>query len=311
MSDLHVVFGTGPSGTRTAAALAEKGLRVRAVNRSGRRPEFMPAEVEVVSADVSDPQQAIRAATGASVVYQALNPSYRHWIALFAGLQSAVVAAAKAAGSRYVSLENLYMYGRADGPIREDSPIRPASRKGELRAEMSAELQELHRSGELQVAQVRSSDYYGPGVTGSAMGERTFEPLVAGKRAMLTGSAETLHSYAYIEDVGVAVATLGTSDRAFGEVWITPHAPARTGRDTLAPAFRAAGKKPRVSVMGVTTLRLAGLFIPDARESVEMMYEFTQPFVVDSGKIERSFGLTATPLEDGMRATAEWYAHRQ
>jgi len=49
MSDLHVVFGTGPAGTRTAAALVEAGLRVRAVNRSSARSEFLPGDVEAVA----------------------------------------------------------------------------------------------------------------------------------------------------------------------------------------------------------------------------------------------------------------------
>ena len=39
MSELHVVFGTGPAGAWTAKALADKGQRVRVMNRSGRRPE--------------------------------------------------------------------------------------------------------------------------------------------------------------------------------------------------------------------------------------------------------------------------------
>ena len=71
---LHVIFGTGPVGQWTARSLREKGLPVRVVNRSGNRPEFLPTDVEVVAADASDPAQAVRAAEGATVVYQALNP---------------------------------------------------------------------------------------------------------------------------------------------------------------------------------------------------------------------------------------------
>ena len=191
MSELHVVFGTGPAGSWTARALAEKGLPVRVINRSGKRPEFVPNEVEVVAvADASDPKQAIEGARGASVVYQALNPPYHLWHELFPGLQAGAVAAAQAAGARYVSLENLYMYGHVEGEISERSPIAPVARKGELRARMAAELQELHRRGELEVAQTRASDYYGPGVTASALGDRTFEPLLAGKSAELAGSAD-------------------------------------------------------------------------------------------------------------------------
>ena len=57
-------------------------------------------------------------------------------------------------------------------------------------------------------------------------------------------------------------------------------------------------------------MRLAGLFVPGARASVEMMYEFTRPFVVDSGRIEGEFGLQPTPVDEGIRRTVAWYTAR-
>jgi len=311
VADLHVIFGTGPAGTWTARSLAEAGRSVRAVNRSGKRPELMPESVEVVAvADASDPAQAAAAADGASVVYQCMNPPYHQWPELFPGLQRGAIEAAKRAGARYVSLENLYMYGKVDGAMSETTPVAPTARKGRVRAAMAEELLDMQRKGELEVAQARASDYYGPLVTDSAMGSRTFEPLLAGKRAEVTGSADVVHSYAYIEDVGRGLATLGTHDEAFGEVWILPHAPARTPREMLVPAFKAADLEPKYSAVGPLTIRLAGLFMPGARETVEMMYEFTRPFEVDSSKFERQFGMSATPPREAMRRTVEWYKTR-
>jgi nucleoside-diphosphate-sugar epimerase len=311
MADLHVVFGTGPAGIRTAAALAEKGLRVRSVNRSGARPEFLPADVEVVAvADASDPGQATVAAEGASVVYQCLNPPYSQWPELFPPLQRGVVSAARNVGARYVSLENLYGLGRVSGSMTEATPMNPCSRKGEVRARMAEELAEMAERGELEVATGRASDYYGPGVTNSAMGTMVFEPLVAGKKVSVVGSADVPHSYAYIEDVGRALATLGTSDSAFGRVWNLPHAPACTARAALVPAFAAAGKPANVGTMGPLVVKMGAIFMPVARESVEMLYEFTEPFVVDSSAFEREFGLAPTPLADGMRETVAWYSAR-
>ena len=54
-------------------------------------------------------------------------------------------------------------------------------------------------------------------------------------------------------------------------------------------------------------MRLAGLFVPEARASVEMMYEFTEPFVVDSARFEKAFQLKPTPIQEGIRRTLEWY----
>ena len=42
-------------------------------------------------------------------------------------------------------------------------------------------------------------------------------------------------------------------------------------------------------------MRLVGLFNADARELVEMMYEFDRPFVMDSTKAQQTFGMAPTP----------------
>ena len=71
--------------------------------------------------------------------------------------------------------------------------------------------------------------------------------------------------------------------------------------------FEETGFKARISGMGRLMLAIGGLFIPEARESLEMAYEFEHPFVVDSSKFERSFGMRATPLREAVRRTVAWY----
>lgn len=305
-TQLHVVLGTGPVGCWTARSLVDRGLPVRAVNRSGTRSGLLPEEVQLVKADVADPAQAVAAAEGAAVVYQALNPAYHQWEELFPPLQAGALAAAKAAGARYVSIENLYLYD-SSAVMVEDSRIAPASKKGELRRRMAEEIAAAHRDGAVRATQLRSSDYYGPGVMGSALGDLVFSKLIAGKKAQVGGSATQPHSFAYIEDVGRAAAELGVRDEALGRVWFAPHAPAVTQSAMVAAACRELGREPAVSVVSPAMMRLAGLFVPGARASVEMMYEFTKPFVVDSRRIEREFGLVPTPVDEGIRRTVAWY----
>ncbi|MEK6244864.1 MAG: NAD-dependent epimerase/dehydratase family protein [Pseudomonadota bacterium] len=206
----------------------------------------------------------------------------------------------------YVSIENLYMYDSSK-PMTENSPIGPASKKGELRQKMAAEVLAAHERGDVRATVLRSSDYYGPGVLGSALGEMVFGNLVAGKKAQIGGSTKMPHSFAYIEDVGRAAAALGTHDKALGQVWIAPHAPARTPGEMVEEACRVLGTEPRISAISPLMMRLAGLFIPAARASVEMMYQFTAPFVVDSSRIERELKLSATPIRAAIERTLAWY----
>ncbi|MCA9840400.1 MAG: NAD-dependent epimerase/dehydratase family protein, partial [Trueperaceae bacterium] len=303
---LHVIFGTGPVGCWIAQKLIEQNQKVRAINRTGKRPDLLPEGVELRAADVTNPQLAVAAAEGAGTIYQALNPPYHLWHQFFPALQKGALEAAKATGASYISIENLYMYN-ASVPITETSPIAPQSKKGELRTKMAEEVLNAHLKGDVRAVLLRSSDYYGPGVLGSALGERVFGKLVLGQKAELGGSATTPHAWAYIEDVAKAAITLASNEKAFGKVWISPHAPAVTQAEVVEKTARILGREAKFTVISPLMMRLAGFFIPEARASVEMMYEFTKPFLVDSSQIELGFGLHATPVGTGLEKTVTWY----
>ncbi|EFO80242.1 NAD-dependent epimerase/dehydratase [Oscillochloris trichoides DG-6] len=71
--------------------------------------------------------------------------------------------------------------------------------------------------------------------------------------------------------------------------------------------FDALGKPVKVNLLGRPLMLIAGLFIPMAREGVEMLYEFERPFVVDSSPTEQTFGLMPLPLAEGIQHTLDWY----
>ena len=52
---------------------------------------------------------------------------------------------------------------------------------------------------------------------------------------------------------------------------------------------------------------IMALFNPTLREVKEMLYQFEEDFVVDSSRFTKAFGMTATPLDDAIRATLQWY----
>lgn len=304
-SELHVIFGTGPLGLATMRALVGRGRRVRMVNRRGRAD--VPAGVEVVRGDAHDDESTRGVCAGAAVVYQCAQPAYTAWVRQFPALQAGVLAGAEATGAKLVVAENLYLYGPVTGAMTEQLPYAATTRKGRVRATMSEALLAAHRAGRVRVAIGRGSDFYGPGVLESALGERVFFPALAGKAASALGDLDQPHTYTYIDDFGAALATLGERDEALGRAWHVPNAPTITTRETIATIYRQLGLPPKMRGMGRLTLTLGGLAIPAARESIEMLYEFQRPFVVDHGDYARIFGEHATPLEEGLRATIAWY----
>lgn len=62
----------------------------------------------------------------------------------------------------------------------------------------------------------------------------------------------------------------------------------------------AAGAAARVKVMSCTSMRIGALFNRGARETLEMSYQHTAPCLFDSGAFERAFGISATPITDGI-----------
>ena len=180
---LHVVFGaTGGAGGALVKELAGRGHRVRAVSR--KPATGLPEGVEPLAADAADPAQARKACEGAAVVYHCAQPPYQRWAAEFPALTASVAEAAAAAGARLVYADNVYAYRLVDGPITEDLPARATTRKGRVRALMAERLLAAHRSGTVQVAIGRSSDYYGrAGPTAPSARSCSARPSRAGEPA--------------------------------------------------------------------------------------------------------------------------------
>jgi nucleoside-diphosphate-sugar epimerase len=310
-SGRHVVFGTGAIGLALVDELSRAGMSVRAVNRSGRAQ--VPDGVDVVGGDASDPAFAAGAAAGATAVYQCLNPPYHRWVEEFSALQDAIVAAARSNNARYVSFENTYMYGDTHGaPMTEQTPCEAHTRKGKVRLAMAEQLQSLHDSGELVVATARASDYFGPrGTSQSPLGDLVIGAALKGKKARVIGDPDQPHSYTYTVDAARTLSALGSRDDVDGEVFHVPNAPARSTRELINLISRQLDAPIKLSSTPRLLLRALGVFNPTLRELDEMLYEFTQPFVIDSTKAQTVLGLEPTPIHEAISATIAWFRNQQ
>jgi len=307
---LHVVLGaTGGAGGAVVSELAGGGHRVRAVSR--KPTTNLPEGVEQVAADAADPAQTRTACAGATVVYHCVQPPYQRWAAEFPPLTQSIADAAADAGARLVYADNLYAYGPVHGPLTEDLPALATTRKGRVRTRMAERLLAAHRSGMLQVAIGRSSDYYGPGGANSVVGDILFGAAATGKPARWLGRLDTPHSLNYLPDVARALITLGARPEALGEVWHLPAAEPVTGQGFVELIAAALGRPVKVTATSRLALRLVGLFDPRARESAELLYQWERPFVLDAAKFQRAFGpLEPTPPPQAVATTVAWFRER-
>jgi nucleoside-diphosphate-sugar epimerase len=298
----HVVLGaSGVIGRETVAALVGGGHEVSAVTRTARAAQDGATPV---SADLLDRASALRAVKGAEVAYLTVGVPYsaKAWQRDWPPILANTIDACLAAGARLVYFDNVYAYGRVTAPMTEATPIRPSSKKGELRAALLRMLEAAARERGLEYTIGRSADFYGPGAGTSVFNGFAIDKVVAGKPLTWLFDASQPHSMTYTPDAGRALAVLGTDDRARGRSWHLPTAPALSGEEYLR---LASGGALRHKTMSAGMMRFGGLFVPVARETVEMAYQYTAPYVFESRAFEQTFGMTPTPYEEGIAASLE------
>lgn len=306
-TDINVVLGaTGGTGQAVVEELVRQGKPVRAVNRSGKAD--VPVGVEVVKGDATNVASLQEVCAGASVVYHCVNVPYDRWLTDFIPLTTNIIEAASAAGAKLVMADNLYMYGKVNGPISADLPYNATTRKGKLRGQVADLVMEAHRSGKVRAAIGRASDYFGPGGYNAIAGRDYFRAVLAGKKAMWLASLDQPHSMSYLPDFGRGLVTLGERDEALGQAWIIPTDKPVTGREFGTMAFKEAGQAPNLGAHSALMVRIGGMFSPFIREVNEVVYEFDSPFVLDGAKFEQAFGpFSPTPMREAIRETLAWF----
>ncbi|MET9294012.1 NAD-dependent epimerase/dehydratase family protein [Streptomyces sp. NPDC003077] len=306
---LSVVIGSGPAGAATARLLVEKGHEVRVVTKSGRSPE---PGIEHIALDATDGKRLTEAVRGADAIYGCAAPPYHRWASEWPPLASSLRAAAEATGAVLVMLGNLYGYGPVDGPLTEDLPLAATGTKGRVRAAAWERAREMHEQGRIRAVEVRASDFFGPGVTdGGHLAARVMPRLLRGKPVSTLGDPDAPHSWSYLPDVARALVEVAGEERAWGRAWHVPTEPARSAREMVGRLADRAGTGP-VAVRGLppAVLGIASLVSPLLRELREVRYQFDRPFVVDTSAYEAEFSVRATPVEEQVKATVEWWRDR-
>lgn len=307
----YIIWGTGQLGLAIMDELVAQGLPVRMVNRRGRAPEPLPPAVELLAGDVTNPQDVARLSAGAKIAFLCAQPPYNEWPEKFPPIVRGALEGLAGQGIKLVFGDNLYMYGPTQGqPIHEGLPYAATGRKGRTRAFMANMLLDAHQQGRVPVIIGRASDFYGPRVTGSAVGETLFAAALANQTVNLLGNVNLPHTYTYIRDFARALILLSRHDDAYGQAWHVPSAVTLTTRQFTDLAAQVINKPVKLRTMGRLGVTLIGLFHPILREMKEMLYEFEEPYVVDHRRFEARFGVQVTPHLEAIHETVQWYRHK-
>ena len=301
---ITILGAGGAISNELVKLLAERKQPFRLV---GRNPRMVAGAMEIHPADLSDKLQTIAAVKGSSLVYLLVGLKYdrRIWAENWPQIMANTIEACKQAGARLIFFDNVYMYGKVAGPMTEETPFHPSSKKGEIRAQIATSLINKWKSGSLTAMIARAADFYGPDAHNSVPNVLVFEPLSKKQTPSWLLNDSVPHSFTYTPDAARSLLMLAESESAWNQTWHLPTAPnPLTGKQFIQMAANEFGVVPRYRVLNRLMLRVAGWFNPTIGESYEMLYQSDSPYIFDSTKFAKAFGFSGTPYPEGIRATA-------
>ncbi len=303
---IAILGAGGPIGNELGSLLAAKRTPFRVVSRTPRPV----AGAQTLAADLTDATQMQTAVEGADVACLLVGLKYDTavWKEMWPRIMRNAIDACKRSGTKLLFFDNVYMYGRVEGPMTEATPYRPSSKKGEIRAQIATTLMAEVTAGNLTATIARAADFYGPNTRNGVPNVLVLEPFAKGGTASWLVDASVPHSLTFTPDAARGVATLIEHEPAWNQIWHLPTRPnPPTGKAFIEAAADAFGVRPKYRVLSKPMLRVVGLFDPRVRQSLEMLYQNEAPYLFDSTKFASAFGFEGTPYDEAIRIAAASY----
>lgn len=304
---IYTILGAGGIiAAELTKELLRNGRRVRLVSRQGKPQQGV---TDAMAANLLDAQQTRKAVQGSAMVFLTAGLAYNHkiWAASWPNIMQHVIDACKEAGAPLIFFDNVYAYGLVNGPMKEDTPYNPRSRKGEIRARIATRLMDEVKAGNMMAAIARSADFYGPGADATGiLNMLVINKLAKGQRASWLGRDDVPHSYTFTPDAGKGLYMLATDPAALNQVWHLPTCnPAPDGKGFVELVAKALGVPPKYGRLNGFMVRLAGLFNTTIGELYEMMYQNNYPYIFDSAKFEQHYNFRPVSYEKGIAQTVK------
>ena len=304
----HTILGAGGSiGNALTYELLKSKESVRLVSRSN----FSITGAESFKADISSYEETLNSVKGSDIVYLLAGIPYdrKIWTELWPKIMKNVIDACKNVGAKLIFFDNVYMYGKVEGKMTEETPYFPNSIKGEIRATIANMLNVEMRHNNLQAIIARSADFYGPYASNtSVLYFLAIDRMMKNKKAQWLVDDTKIHSYSYTLDCAKALNLLWNKKECYQQVWHLPTcSPAITGKEFINLIAKDLGVEPNYFVLKKWMLILAGLFDKTVFESFEMIYQNEYDYQFDSTKFDNYFNFKPTSYEAGIHETIEFF----
>jgi nucleoside-diphosphate-sugar epimerase len=316
-----VTGATGFTGSYLVRSLLRQGQRVRVIARSTARAHSrLPAGIEVVEGEITDPAAVSRAVKGSQVIYhlaaayrEAKHSSQYYWDVNVEGTRLLLNAARATGVQRFVHCSTVGVLSHiADPPADELHPHQPADVYQRTKSEAEKLAISAHQQLGVPVAVARPTAIYGPGDTRLLKMFR----LIAQGRFVMLGAGDIYYHMVHVDDLVAGLRLLGEHPRAVGEVFILGGERYYKLRAIVELIAREVGVEPPrwqlpawpFQIAGTVCEKLCvplGIEPPIYRRRVDF---FTKSRAFSIEKARRLLGYTPViDLEAGIRTTIEWY----
>lgn len=298
---MHTILGAGgPVANALTQELAQHNETIRLVSR--KTIETTSPNISWKKADLLNYSEVLEATKGSTVIYLCAGLVYDKdvWKQQWPILIKNVIDVTKATGARLIFFDNVYMYGLTDGPMTEETPYKPSSLKGEIRAGIANTVMNEIEAGTIRGSIARAADFYGTHSKNSFFDMMVLDKYANKEKAQWIGSTKVKHNFSYIPDMGKAMYLLGQNPDSDNQIWHLPTAPPLTGQEFIEMAASIYNVKPSYMKINKLLLFLVGLFQKVVMGAVEMYYQYDHDYIFDSSKFEKAFNFKPTSYKDGI-----------
>jgi nucleoside-diphosphate-sugar epimerase len=304
---MQTILGSGgDTGTQLANQLINYTKDIRLVSRN---PKKVNESDKLMKADLSNPDLFDEAVKGSEVVYVTIGFEYKTkvWKEKWPKFMISLIESCKKHNSKIVFVDNIYMYDPDYlGNLTEETSIKPVSEKSRIRAEIFRMLMNAVERKEVTALVARGADFYGPDVQGSLLTQSVYNNLLKNKNPQWIGKLDVLHSFTNTKDIGKALALLGNTTDAYGQVWHLPTTEEKlTSRQWIELMMKAMNKQKKVQTIPTSMLGIIGLFVPILKELKDVSYQLDRDYFFNSSKFNKKFNFSPTLPESGIRETVK------
>lgn len=310
MSKTILVLGaTGGLGKETARTFAANGWTVRILHRNPQAAiEKYPAlkNMQLFKGDALNKQDVLTASKGADLILHSVNPpNYQKWRELALPMLANTIKAAKENNTRIIFPGNIYVFHPDAGNIlTEHTPQNPATRKGKVRVEMEAMLQQAADEG-IRSLIIRAPDFFSADAPSSWFENMLVKRGKPVNTITYPDAPATGHSWAYLPDLAQTIFKIAEQEKqlpAFDTYNFRGYY-FEKGSDFLEIIKTAAGKPgAKISQFPWAVVTLLSPFISLFRELKEMRYLWKIPHQLDNTKLVALLGAEPqTPIDQAVK----------